>query len=212
MELKILLGGAAVLLNIMAFGPYIYDIIKGKTKPHLYSWLIWALITGIVFVGQHAEGAGAGAWVTGVTTAINVVICLLALKWGTADITLADKICLGSALAVLGLWVVSDSLLLSIFLVTTVDTLAFVPTIRKILRAPHEETFITYPLSSLRCLLGLLAIANYNLVTCMYGVAMLAMYTLITGILLAGGPAVTRFLQRRTNRCRYVYYRYDKWA
>lgn len=212
MELKAILGIAAVGLNILAFVPYIVDILRGKTKPHLYSWLIWALITGIVFIGQHSEGAGAGAWVTGITTCINAVICLLAFKWGTADITLSDKICLASALAILVLWMVSNSMLLSIVLVTIVDVLAFVPTIRKILKAPHQETFITYPISSIRCLLGIAAIANYSMVTYLYPIAMLAMYVLITGILLYVRPGVLRSLCWRIKRRRYVYYGYRKLA
>lgn len=212
MELKVVLGIAAVGLNLIAFGPYIFDIIRGKTKPHLYSWLIWALITGIVFIGQHAEGAGAGAWVTGITTCINFVICLLAFKWGTSDITLSDKICLASALAILVLWMISDSMLLSIVLVTIVDVLAFVPTIRKILKAPHQETFITYPLSSIRCLLGLMAIANYSLVTCIYPLAMLAMYTLITGILLYERPVLMRGFRWPSRYRHYVYYGYRNLA
>jgi len=211
MELKVVLGAIAVGLNILAFVPYILDILRGKTKPHLYSWLIWALITGIVFIGQHSEGAGAGAWVTGITTCINVIICLLAFKWGSADITFSDKICLASALAILVLWVVSSSMLLSIVLVTIVDVLAFVPTIRKILKAPRQETFITYPISSLRCLLGLMAISNYSVVTCIYPVAMLVMYLLITCILLYERPVLMRSLRLQIKRRQhYVYYGYNK--
>ncbi len=193
MEFKAVVGLLAVGLNIVAFLPYIVDTIRGKTKPHIYSWLIWTLITGIVFIGQHGEGAGAGAWVTGCTTAINLIILLLALKKGSTDITLADKLCLGSALIILVLWVLSSSMLLSILLVTLVDTVAFIPTIRKSLKAPEEETFITYPLSTLRCVLGIVAIESYTIITCVYPVAMLAMYALITLILIYKKPSNLRF-------------------
>lgn len=196
MEFKTVVGIIAVGLNVVAFLPYVIDTIRGKTKPHIYSWLIWTLITGIVFIGQQAEGAGAGAWVTGCTTAINLIIFLLALKKGSSDITLSDKLCLGSALVILVLWLLSSSMLLSILLVTLVDTLAFIPTIRKSLNKPEEETFITYPLSTLRCVLGLIAIESYTLITCAYPVAMLAMYALITVILIYKQPSNLRLPQR----------------
>lgn len=206
MELKTVFGLAAVGLNVLAFWPYIVDTLRRKTKPHTYSWLIWTLITGIVFVGQLADGAGAGAWATGLMTAINLVIFLLSLRFGSANVTLADKICLGSALAILLLWTLSDSMVLSIVLVTIIDVLAFIPTIRKAIKRPKEETFITYPLSSVRCVFGITAIANYSLITCVYPVAMLAMYALLTGILLYYHPANARKLQWRYLKRHYAGY------
>jgi len=195
MELKTLLGVITVGLNLLAFLPYIVDTIQRKTKPHIYSWLVWTLITGIVFVGQVADNAGAGAWGTGITTVIDLIILLLALRRGSSDVTLSDKLCLGSALAILVFWAVSNSMALSIILVTIVDVLAFVPTIRKTLKRPEEETFITYPISSLRCALGLLAIANYSVTTCLYPVAMLIMYSLLTSILVYKRPENLRMLR-----------------
>lgn len=206
MELKTVFGLIAVGLNILAFWPYIIDTLRRKTKPHTYSWLIWTLITGIVFVGQLADGAGAGAWATGLMTAINLAIFLLSLRFGSADITLADKICLGSALAIVLLWAVSDSIVLSIVLVTIIDVLAFIPTIRKAVKRPKEETFITYPLSSIRCIFGIAAIANYSIVTCAYPIAMLAMYALLTGILLYHHPANARQLRWRYLKRHYANY------
>jgi hypothetical protein len=184
MDVKTVVGITAVVLNIIAFGPYIIDTLRGKTKPHMYSWFIWTVITGMVFVGQVAGDAGPGAWATGCTVAVDLFIFLLSLKHGTADITRADKICVAGALAALGVWAISDSLVLSIILLTIIDTLAFVPTVRKILKSPSEETFITYPISSLRCLLSIAALSNYSIITGLYPFAMLAMYVLITIILL----------------------------
>ena len=197
---------AAVGLNIIAFWPYIIDTIQRKTKPHMYSWLVWTIITGIVFVGQLADGAGAGAWSTGITTVINLVIFLLSIKRGTSDITLSDKLCLGSAFLVLAFWAFSNSMELSIVMVTIVDVLAFFPTIRKSYRKPKEETFITYPLSTLRCVLGILAIANYSVTTCLYPLAMFMMYGIVTTILLYRQPANFRKLRWHVLKQHYASY------
>lgn len=184
MELKAVVGLVAATLNIFAFGPYIIDTLRGKTKPHMYSWFIWTVITGMVFIGQVTGEAGPGAWATGCMVAINLCIFLLSLKYGTADITRSDKLCLVGALVALAVWVTADSLVLSIMVLTLIDTLAFVPTVRKILKSPEEETFITYPISSLRCFLSVLALSNYSVITGLYPFAMLAMYSMITVILL----------------------------
>src|SRR2546430_8172016 len=177
MDVKSFVGIAAVGLNLLAFWPYIGDTLRGKTKPHMYSWLAWTLITGMLFAGQVAGRAGPGAWATGCTTALDLVVFILSIRRGTTDITRSDRMCLGGALAALIGWVLSDSLTLSIVLVTIVDTLAFVPTVRKTLKAPEGETFITYPISSLRCLLSVFAITQYSVITCLYPLAMLAIYS-----------------------------------
>ena len=35
----------AMVLTFVAFYPYIRAILKGKTRPHVFSWFIWAAVT-----------------------------------------------------------------------------------------------------------------------------------------------------------------------
>lgn len=196
MDHKIALGIAAVSLNILAFYPYIIDTIRGKTKPHLYSWLIWTLVTGIIFVGQLIDGAGPGAWATGATTLIDLVIFILAVRQRAAAITLFDKICLASAFIALPLWYFTDSLVLSVALLVTIEIAGFLPTIAKSIKFPGQETFITYPVSALRCLLSLFALTNFTFITAAYPMVILIICIVMTIILL---PAQS-FYKRKVRR------------
>ena len=56
--------------------PYIYSIIKGKTRPHFFTWLVWAILTVMIFIIQLTQGAGPGAWHMGMTalTFNNMVV------------------------------------------------------------------------------------------------------------------------------------------
>lgn len=54
-------GAVAIALTIMAFWPYIRSIHQGKTKPHVFSWIIWGSTTFVVFLAQLADAGGAGA-------------------------------------------------------------------------------------------------------------------------------------------------------
>jgi hypothetical protein len=38
---KLLFSGAAIALTFAAFLPYIVSIRAGRTRPHVFSWLIW---------------------------------------------------------------------------------------------------------------------------------------------------------------------------
>ena len=75
---KELLSAAAIILTFALFIPYIRSIHLGKTKPHVFSWVIWGLGTLIVFFAQLAGRGGIGAWPIGVSGIITSYIALLA--------------------------------------------------------------------------------------------------------------------------------------
>lgn len=79
MEYKIFLGYLAVVIGIVSYIPYITNIFRGKTKPHAFSWLVWAVLTGIAFAAQIVENGGAGTWVIEATALTCMVIFILAL-------------------------------------------------------------------------------------------------------------------------------------
>ena len=60
-ETKSIVGVIAVLLTFSGYIPYIRDITKGKTKPHVFSWFLWGFVTLIVFALQSYAHAGIGA-------------------------------------------------------------------------------------------------------------------------------------------------------
>ena len=168
MDFKTFVAVISVAMTLFGYFFYFRDIFAGKTKPHVYSWLVWGLLTAIAFFGQISDGAGAGAWVTAVTALASFVIVGLSLKRGEKDITQTDKNSLiGTGVALL-LWVVTDSPLLSIILVTIIDFLGFLPTIRKSIIKPYEETLIHYVFAGAKFALALIALDNFSVITALY--------------------------------------------
>lgn len=166
--MKELLGLISVLLYLIGCIPYIVDTIRKKTKPHIYTWLIWSIVTTLAFLGQYVKGGGAGSWSTGVAGLMAIVITLLSLKNGTKDITLSDKLFfLGALLAIIP-WYVTKDPTLSIFIVIILDACALIPTIRKTYRAPKSETFTTYLFNFIRQPLSIAALRTYNIATLLY--------------------------------------------
>ena len=80
MEIKIILGSIAVFLALGSSYLYIKDIFRGNTKPHIYTWLIWSIVTVLAFLGQWFSGGGPGSWTTGVTAVITIGIFFLSLN------------------------------------------------------------------------------------------------------------------------------------
>src|SRR5215213_6872426 len=106
--MKEILGVATIILAITGLIPYFLDIIKNKTKPHLFSWIIWTVTTFLVFIGQVQKGAGAGAWNTGVVGGLSLFITILTIKRGSKNITKSDKFMFGMSLLAIIPWVMTN--------------------------------------------------------------------------------------------------------
>lgn len=166
---KTIVGLIAVTLTFIGYVPYIWTIVKGKTKPHIYSWLVWVLNAFIIFALQITHGAGAGAFVTLAAGLMCLTVLILTVvRKGKSDITLTDTIFLSLALVALVIWLFAKQPLLSAVLVMAVDLLGFVPTIRKSWIKPFSETPIFYGINTFRFALTLVALQEYSIITVLY--------------------------------------------
>jgi len=118
--------------------------------------------------GQISDGAGVGAWTTATTTLISFIIVGLAIKKGEKDITLSDKASLAGSGVAIALWAITSSPLLSIMLITIIDFFGFLPTIRKSITKPYEETLIHYVFAGGKFVLAIIALDNYSIITTLY--------------------------------------------
>lgn len=167
-EQKAILGTLAIVIAVISYVPYFRDIFTGRTKPHAFTWLVWAILNGVAFAGQIHDKGGAGAWAMGFTTLATFSIFLLALFKGEKDIRRFDWICLIAAVLSLLPWLITNDPLISVVLITIIDVFGFMPTVRKSLRKPHQETLSTYALSTLKYGLIVAALHNYTLVTVLF--------------------------------------------
>lgn len=165
---KTIISVIAVLLTFIAYIPYVRDTLQGKTTPHVYTWFIWGLVTAIAFGLQVSAGAGVGSWVTLAVVIACFFVFILGMRNGKKDVTKLDTLFLILSFFALYLWLIVKQPVLSVILVSSVDMLGFVPTIRKSWNKPHSETLFLYSLNAFRHGLSLLALEQYNIVTWLY--------------------------------------------
>jgi hypothetical protein len=181
---KELLSAAAIILTFAMFVPYVRSIRSGLTKPHVFSWVIWALGTFVVFLAQLAGSGGLGAWPIGVSGLITAYIAVLAYsKRSDRTITRADWAFLTIALAALPCWVLTSDPLWAVVILTGVDLAGFGPTFRSAYFRPHDERIGFYSLGAVRNLLAVLALEHYSLTTVLFpaavGVACIAFVAMV---------------------------------
>ena len=169
---KEVFSAIAIALTFIAFIPYIRSIHLGKTKPHAFSWIIWASVTFIIFLAQLSDHAGAGAWPIGVSGLITLYVAFLAYtKKSDRMISNIDWLFFILAMASLPLWYFTSNPLWSVVILTTVDLLGFVPTFRKSYNHPYEEQLTFFNLMASRNLISIIALENYSIITLLFPAA-----------------------------------------
>lgn len=172
---KAALGILTILIGLVSYSFYFRDIFKGKTRPEAFSWLIWSILAFITFFAQITSGGGPGAWATGLTAGVCLIISLLAFSKGYGRVRFIDKVSLVGCVISVALWIYTDNPLAAVILVVIIGALGFVPTFIKAYTKPHEETLITFFLNALKFFIASFALDSFNPVTALYPVAMVAM-------------------------------------
>lgn len=180
---KTLIALISILMMLIGYWFYFRDIFAGRTKPHAFSWLVWGVLTGVAFAAQLHDHGGPGSFVTGGTALISFIIVGLSLWRGEKNITRSDKLNLAGAVLALLLWPFTNSPVLSILLVSVIDFLGFLPTIRKSYAKPYEETLIHYVLAGLKFVLAIIALDSYTFVTWFYPASLVAANLYFAGML-----------------------------
>ena len=165
---KFIIAIIATLLTIVGYIPYLRDIFAKKTKPHLYTWLIWGITQGTATVALIYGGGKFGSFGLIIGTILVLIVFLLSFKYGTKDITKKDTITLILALFAILIWWQLDNPLIAVFLISVIDAIGYIPTIRKSFKDPWSETISFWIIMAIVDLLALLANNQYNFLTTTY--------------------------------------------
>jgi hypothetical protein len=159
---------AATILSLVSYIPYLRDIRLGKTKPHIFSWVVWTLMTGIFFFAQLSDGAGIGALTSGVTTCLCLYIIFASLKQSDKSIKSIDYFSLAISIVALLIWYFVKTPLYSVILITIADIAAFLPTIRKSYMKPYSETLSTFVMAGIKHTLNVFSLERITLISSFY--------------------------------------------
>ena len=163
---------AGGVLAAVAIIPYIADIIKGKTKPNIVSWLTWTLLLAIGTAGAFAAHDPRTAFLTMGDLVGTGITLILGLKF--------DGLCQLGAVAGLILWFTLSSPAVGIIAVVIVDLIGLLPTLKHSWDNPEEETWQTFGVLTLASGLTLASLTRFNVSSLSYPIYLLAANTSVT--------------------------------
>lgn len=180
---KEIIGYISLFFAALTYAPYIWTMIRGKNKPHVFTWIIWTLVMAIGAAGQFAGNAGPGAWASAFTAVSCFAIAILSFKYGDREITRYDTMIFIGALSAIPLWIITKNPLSAIIIVTIIDAVAYIPTFRKSWHRPHEEMTESYVVSNIKHTFSFFAMQSYTWTTLLYPVSLFIMNAALSAMI-----------------------------
>jgi hypothetical protein len=168
--MHVLLGRLSGLLSLAGFIPYILAILRGKTRPSLATWGIWAGVGAILCASAWAAGARASIWTPVSYTLGPAMVTLFALRHGERSLTRFDLGCIAAAVASLGLWYVAKTPVVALLINIAIDLVGALPTLRKTWHDPGSEDRLAWGLFCAGNLLNLAAVERWSFAEAVYPV------------------------------------------
>lgn len=163
-----------IILMLATYGTYIYSIFKGDTRPHPFSWFVWGLSTSIIFFAQISDNAGIGASITFLSALITFFIATIGyVKRKNIVISTSDKWAFFISIMTIPLWVITDTPLWSVILITIIDAFAFYPTFRKSWDQPYQESMLSFSISQFKLIFSILALEHYSIITTLFPLSLI---------------------------------------
>lgn len=154
------MGIISTLLGLYCTIPYIRSILRRKTKPHQFSWLVFVIMNGIVAFSQFLAGARASVFISFTFFAGSLVIYILSLKYGTRDTSKWDRALFSFALITIVIWILTKSNATAIWLTLIIDIAATSMTALKVVKEPHSEDPVPWLIASAAYVFTCLSLAD----------------------------------------------------
>ncbi len=142
-------GALAGLVGVVGTIPYIRDSLRGSTRPHRGTWLIWGVLALVVCVSQRADGASWSLLMAGTHVVLNAVVLLIAVRLGRGGMSAADTALIAVAGVGVAGWLVVGEPVVATACVVAADLIATGMMLPKTWRDPGSETLSTFALASL---------------------------------------------------------------
>ena len=148
-ELAPILGLLAGAVGIADTVPYVRDTLRGATRPHRGTWLIWGVLAVVVCGSQYADGASWSLVMAGVQAVLTTLIFLLAIRRGTGGLSAPEIVMIAIASGGVVGWIAIDEPLVATACVVIADVIGAGMMVPKTYRDPESETLVTFVFASL---------------------------------------------------------------
>jgi hypothetical protein len=143
-----LLGVLAGVMSVADTIPYVRDILRGRTRPHRGTWLIWGTLAIVVVLSQRADGASWSLVMVVTDAVLTLLIFALSIRRGVGGVARGEVAMIGIAAVGVAGWAIADEPLVATAGVIAADLTGAALMVPKTWRDPASETLSTFAFAS----------------------------------------------------------------
>jgi hypothetical protein len=162
------LGVLAGVVGIADTTPYVRNTVRGLTRPHRGTWLIWGVLAIVVCLSQRADGASWSLITAAVQAVLTSVIFLLSIRYGEGGLSRTEVIMIALAGGGVIGWIVAGEPVIATACVVAADLIGAAMMLPKTYRDPGSETLVTFAFASLSGALAAGAVGAVDLSLLLY--------------------------------------------
>jgi hypothetical protein len=162
------LGVLAGVVGVADTIPYVRNTVRGLTRPHRGTWLIWGVLAIVACLSQRADGASWSLIMAGVQAVLTSVIFVLAIRHGEGGLSPTEVVMIALAGGGVIGWIVADEPVIATACVVAADLIGAAMMVPKTYRDPGSETLVTFAFASLGGLLAAGAVGAADLSLLLY--------------------------------------------
>jgi hypothetical protein len=147
--LAALLGVLAGLVGVFDTVPYLRDVMRGSTRPHRGTWLIWSALAVVVCLAQWADGASWSLIMLLTQAVLTTAVFAVAIVHGQGGTTIIELVLIAVAAAGVTGWLLSGEPLVATVCVVAADLIAAAMMVPKTYHDPGSETLATFVYASI---------------------------------------------------------------
>ncbi len=153
--MKPLLLVLATIFDLTGTTDYIYNIVKGETKPHRTTRVLLFGVSAVNMIGAVSAKAAAGTMIlSALFLARGFILATLSIKKGIGGTSKADIICGIIAVGGVVAWKLSGNGVTALAFAVIADAVAYIPAVIKTWKYPKTESPLLYWLGGLAALLA----------------------------------------------------------
>jgi hypothetical protein len=172
-----MLGALAGLVGIADTVPYVRDTVRGTTRPHRGTWLIWGVLAIVASVSQRADGASWSLVLTASQAILTAIVFMLAIRHGEGGLAAFELSLLAVACGGIVGWLLAGEPVVAVMCVIVADLSAVAMMTPKAYRDPHSETLAMYAWASVGGALAVGAVGALDVSLLLYPIY----YCLVNG-------------------------------
>ena len=130
------LGVMAGVLAVADTIPYVRDTLRGTTRPHRGTWLIWGVLAIVVCFSQRADGATWSLIMAGAQALVTSLVFILAIHRGVGGVSAVEAVMIAIAMGGVIGWFVADEPIVATVCVVAADLIGVAMMVPKTYRDP----------------------------------------------------------------------------